>query len=81
MHLTEDSHPKAKEFNDKILEYMSKMNLEDQIPIAHELQILDREILEQVWLFNRVSYYVMDAKLNCVPRGSNMDIVRANWEA
>ena len=66
MQLKADSHPKAQEYNDKINEVLTKMNVEDQVPLAREIQLLDREICETVWLFNRMEYYAVRADLHLV---------------
>ncbi len=77
MWLIEESHPKAAEWNETILEALSTMDQEKQIPIVHELQILDREICQEVWLFNRISYFAVNGKLQLAAKGSNLNVAEA----
>ena len=82
MHITADSHPKAQEFTDKINAYMTSMDPEEQIKLAHEIQILDREICEEIWLFDRWEYYAVPAELIIASDGSSvmtLNTVDAYW--
>ncbi len=80
MHLALDSHERAQEFNDKINEALRTVDPEEQLPIVQELQEIEREIIPCCWLFDRETYYVMNAKLmGTFQPGAGMQMKDCYW--